>query len=58
MWWVVFTFIDLYIGLILLDSLMPTLPAEKRNRAVKAKKIVIGLLVLSAIALVGMFIRR
>jgi hypothetical protein len=54
----VFSFIDLYIGLILLDSLIPTLAAEKRNRAVKAKKIVIGLLVLNAIALAGMYIRR
>jgi hypothetical protein len=58
MWWIVFTAVDLYLGLVVLDTLIPSLPAEKRNRAIYAKKVIIGLLVLSAIALVAVLIRR
>ena len=58
MWWVVFTAADLYIGLILLESLIPTLPVEKRGRAIAARKIVIGLLILSALTLAVMFFKR
>ncbi len=58
MWWIVFTAVDLYIGLIVLDALMPSLPAEKRRRANAAKKVVVALLVLLAIALAAVLIKR
>jgi hypothetical protein len=58
MWWIVFTAVDLYIGLVILDILIPSLPAEKRYRANLAKKIVVVLLVLLAIALAAVLIRR
>jgi hypothetical protein len=43
-WWIVFNVVDLYIGLILLDGLMPSIPAEKLHRATKAKKVIVVLL--------------
>jgi len=58
MWWIVFTAVDLYIGLIILDALVPSLPAEKVPRIKSAKKVIIVLLVLSAIALVVVLIKR
>jgi len=58
MWWIVFTAVDLYIGLIVLDTLIPSLPAEKRCRAHLAKKVVVVSLVLLAIALAVVLIKR
>ncbi|MGH9528856.1 MAG: hypothetical protein ACRD2S_02950 [Terriglobales bacterium] len=58
MWWVAFAAIDLYIGLILLETLIPTLPKRKRQRALFAKTVVLALLLLSAIAFVAMLIER
>jgi hypothetical protein len=58
MWWIVFTAVDLYIGLVILDTLIPSLPAEKCYRANLAKKIIVVLLVLLAIALAAVLIRR
>jgi hypothetical protein len=58
MWWIVFTAVDLYIGLVVLDALVPSLPAEKVPRIKSAKKVIIVLLVLSAIALLVVLIKR
>jgi len=58
MWWIVFTAVDLYVGLVVLDALMPSLSAEKRRRANVAKKIVVVLLVLLAIALAAVLMKR
>jgi hypothetical protein len=58
MWWIVFTAVELYIGLVVLDALMPSLSAEKRQRARVAKKVVVVLLVVLAIALAAVLIRR
>jgi hypothetical protein len=58
MWWIVFAAVDLYIGLIVLDTLIPSLPAEKRRRASCARKVIIGLLVLLAIALAVVLMER
>jgi len=58
MWWIVFTAVDLYIGLVVLDALIPSLPAEKRGRAIYVKKVIVVLLVLLAIAPVAVLIRR
>jgi len=56
--WIVFTTVDLYIGLVVLDALMSSLPVEKRRRANVAKKVVVALLVLLAIALVAVLVKR
>jgi hypothetical protein len=58
MWWIVFTAVDLYIGLILLDTLIPSLPVEKRRRAHLARKVVVVSLVLVVIALAVVLIKR
>ena len=58
MWWILFTAVDLYIGLVVLDALMPSLSTEKRQRANLVKKVVLVLLVVLAIALAAALIRR
>lgn len=58
MWWIVFTAVDLYIGLILLDVMAGSLPAEKRRGVGVAKKIIIALLILLGVALVVVLARR
>jgi hypothetical protein len=58
MWWIVFTAVDLYIGLVILDALVPSLPAEEIPRIKLAKRVIVALLVLSAIALVVVLIKR
>jgi hypothetical protein len=56
-WWLVFTAIDLYIGVVLLDTLArsETVPAEKRQRLVRAKQITLALL---ALTIVGLLLKR
>jgi hypothetical protein len=51
MWWTIFTAADLYLGLILLDAMAPSIPAEKLGRLRVARKIILALLVVSAIVL-------
>jgi hypothetical protein len=57
-WWTIFTIVDLYIGLIILDTLASSVPPEKMGRLRTAKKIILGLLVISGIVLVVQLIRR
>ncbi len=58
MWWIVFTAVDLYVGLIALDAMLPSLPADKRSRAIVAKKVIVWLLVFHGIALLALLIKR
>jgi len=51
MWWTIFTAADLYIGLIVLDAMAPSMPAEKLGRLRTARKVVLVLLAVSAIVL-------
>jgi hypothetical protein len=57
-WWTIFTIVDLYIGLIILDTLASSVPPEKIGRLRTAKKVILGLLVISGIVLVVQLIRR
>lgn len=41
MWWLAFTAVDLYIGLVVLKTMEPSLPAEKRNRLKIAERIIL-----------------
>jgi len=51
MWWTIFTAADLYVGLIVLDAMAPSIPAEKLGRLRTARKVILALLVVSAIVL-------
>jgi hypothetical protein len=52
MWWIIFTAIDLYICLVIIKSLEPSLAPEKQRRAAMAEKAIIGSLLLCAVAIV------
>jgi hypothetical protein len=58
MWWILFAAVDLYIGLIVLETLAGSLSPEKRGRAIVARKVIIASLVLLAIGLVVRIWRR
>ena len=58
MWWTIFTIVDLYIGLIVLDSLASSVPPEKIKRLQVTKKVILGLLLVSGIVLVLQLVRR
>ncbi len=45
MGWTIFTAADLYIGLIVLDAMAPSIPAEKLGRLPVARKVILALLV-------------
>ena len=51
MWWTIFTAADLYIGLIVLDVMAPSIPSEKLGRLRTLRKVVLALLLVSAIVL-------
>ena len=53
MWWILFTAVDLYIGLVVLDALAPSLPPEEQRRLAVAKKVIIASIGLLAIALLA-----
>jgi hypothetical protein len=57
-WWTIFTIVDLYIGLIVLDSLASSVPPEKTRRVQVTKKVILGLLLVSGIVLVLQLVRR
>jgi hypothetical protein len=52
-WWLVFTAIDLYIGVVLLDMLArgESVPTDKRTRLFAAKKITLVLLALTILGI-------
>ena len=58
MGWIAFTAIDLWIGLIILEAMLPSLPAEK---AARIKKVRTGILVsigVLAVAFVALLVKR
>jgi hypothetical protein len=52
MWWIVFTVIDLYICLVIIKSLEPSLAPAKQRRAAIAIKAIVGSLIVCAVAIV------
>jgi uncharacterized membrane protein (DUF485 family) len=58
MWWIAFTAVDLYICLIILEAMMPSLPAEKIGRAKVGRKIIVGSLAVLVIAFVVALVKR
>lgn len=56
--WIAFAALDVYIGLIILEAMIPSLPAEKLVTAKRARMVILVFLSLLAIAFVGLRIRR
>jgi len=53
MWWIVFTAVDLYIGLVVLKTLEPSVPPQKQKRLKTAERVILVLLALAAVAFVA-----
>jgi hypothetical protein len=58
MFWLIFTAVDIYIGLIVLDQTLPTLPPEKQPRVRLVKKALIGFLIVVTIMILVKWIGR
>jgi hypothetical protein len=58
MWWIVFTAVDLYIGLVMLKVMAPSVPAEKKRRMMMAERVIYAGLALCAVAFAVKLIGR
>jgi Na+-translocating ferredoxin:NAD+ oxidoreductase RnfA subunit len=56
--WIAVAALDGYIGLIILEALIPSLPAEKIPKAKRARVVVLISLGMLAVAFVGLLIKR
>jgi hypothetical protein len=56
--WIAFAALDVYIGLIILEALIPSLPAEKLPSAKRARVAILTSLGLLAIGFVGLLVKR
>ena len=56
--WIAFAALDVYIGLIIFEALIPTLPAERLPSAKRARVVVLACLGMPAIAFLGLLIER
>ena len=56
--WIAFAALDVYIGLIILEALIPSLPAEKLPRAKSARIVILASLGMLAVVFVGFLIKR
>jgi cell division protein FtsL len=57
-WWTIFTAVDLYIGLIIVDSLVGSVPREKLARLAAVRKSILALLILSTLVLAVQIVSR
>jgi hypothetical protein len=58
MWWILFTAIDLYFGVLILDTLGASVAEEKRRRLALAKKFCLAVMGILAIAFVVVWLRK
>ena len=56
--WIAFAALDVYIGLIILEALIPSLPAERLPSAKRARVVILVSLGALAIAFIGFLIKR
>jgi hypothetical protein len=56
-WWTIFTGIDLYIGLIVIDSLVGSVPADKQRLLAAARKIILVALGVTMLVLAAQILR-
>jgi hypothetical protein len=58
MWWIAFTAFDLYIGLVVFEAMMPTLPPEKLKRAKAVRNLILASLAITVIAFLIAVVKR
>jgi len=58
MGWIAFVALDVYIGLIILEALIPSLAAEKLPRAKPARVAIITSLAVLTVVFMGMLVKR
>jgi hypothetical protein len=58
MWWILFTAADLYIGIIVLQAMAPSLPPEKQRRLRVVEKVIWVCIAVLAVAFVIKVWRR
>lgn len=58
MGWTIFTVVDLFVGLLLVDLMTTTVPPEKLPRVRMARNVTLGLLAISVIVLVIQLMHR
>ena len=58
MGWIAFVALDVYIGLIILEALIPSLAAEKLPRAKRARVAIITSLAVLTVVFMGMLVKR
>ncbi|HEX3103891.1 MAG TPA: hypothetical protein VHQ22_05545 [Terriglobales bacterium] len=56
--WIAFAALDVYIGLIILEALIPSLAAEKLAKAKRARIVILASLGMLAVTFVGLLIKR
>jgi hypothetical protein len=56
--WIAFAALDIYIGLIILEALIPSLPAEKLLSAKRARVVILVSLGMLAVVFAGLLIKR
>lgn len=52
MWWTIFTIVDLYIGVVVLDAMASSLPAEKLGRVRIVRRVVLALMAVCGVVLI------
>jgi hypothetical protein len=58
MWWIIFTAVDLYIGLVVLKTMASSVSDEKKQRMAVAEKVIYAGLVLCVVAIVVKLAKR
>jgi len=56
--WIAFAALDVYIGLIILEALIPSLAAEKLAKAKRARIVILASLGMLVVTFVGLLIKR
>jgi hypothetical protein len=56
--WIAFAALDVYIALIVLEAMIPSLPAEKALKAKRARVVVLACLGMLAVGFVRLLIKR
>ena len=56
--WIAFAVLEIYIGLIILEAMIPSLPAEKVSKAKRARVFILASLGMLAVGFVGLLIKR
>jgi len=58
MWWIALIAVGLFMGLMILEAVSPSVPVEKQGRLRVAKNVIFGFIVLTLAAFVYAWFRR